>query len=105
MGGSTKGPFPVGSGSRPLNHRYLRKGLYDCKKTAFDSYRNLDRREVCTNNNKSVLLIVLLYCYSSTMPGYPFKDVKTTRKQGTGHTVQQGTGHTVQDESWKIVMR
>ncbi len=28
------------------------KALYDCKKTTFDSYRNLDRRKVCTNNKK-----------------------------------------------------
>ena len=45
------------------------KALYDCKRTALDLYRNLVSTEVCTNNNKSVLLIVLLYCYSSTLPG------------------------------------
>ena len=45
------------------------KALYDCKRTALDSYRNLVSTEVCTNNKKSVLLIVLLYCYSSTLPG------------------------------------
>ena len=45
------------------------KVLYDCKRTALELYRNLVSTEVCTNNNKSVLLIVLLYCYSSTLPG------------------------------------
>jgi hypothetical protein len=33
-------------------------------------YRNLVSTEVSTNNKKTVLLIVLLYCYSSTVPGY-----------------------------------
>ncbi len=28
---------------------------------------------MCTNNKIAVLLSVLLYCYSSTLPGYAFK--------------------------------
>ncbi len=28
------------------------KALHDCKRTTFDSYRNLVRRDGCTNNNK-----------------------------------------------------
>ena len=46
------------------------KALHDCKTTAFNSYRNLVSTEVCTNNNKTVLLSVLLYCPGSTVPGY-----------------------------------
>ena len=43
-------------------------------------YRNIERIEVCTNNNFTVLLSVLLYCYSRTLPGY----AKTTAcKQAT----------------------
>ena len=45
------------------------KALYDCKRTALDSYRNLVSTEVCTNNKKTVLLNVLLYCPGSTVPG------------------------------------
>ena len=33
-------------------------------------YRNLVSTEVCTNNKKTVLLSVLLYCPGSTVPGY-----------------------------------
>ena len=44
------------------------KALYACKRTAFGSYWNLASTEVCVINKKTVLLIVLLYCYSSTMP-------------------------------------
>ena len=46
------------------------KVLYDCKRTALDLYRNLVSTEVFINNKKTVLLIVLLYCYSSTLPRY-----------------------------------
>ena len=46
------------------------KALHDCKTTAFNSYRNLVSTEVCTNNKKTVLLSVLLYCPGSTVPGY-----------------------------------
>ena len=45
------------------------KVLYDCKRTALDLYRNLVSTEVSTNNNKIVLLFVLLYCPGSTVPG------------------------------------
>ena len=48
------------------------KALHDCKTTAFNSYRNLVSTEVCTNNKKTVLLSVLLYCPGSTVPGYAF---------------------------------
>ncbi len=41
------------------------KVLYDCKRTALDLYRNLVSTEVSTNNNKIVLLFVLLYCPGS----------------------------------------
>ncbi len=34
--------------------------------TTMPLYRNLASTEISTNNNKNVLLIVLLYCYSST---------------------------------------
>ena len=46
------------------------KALHDCKTIAFNSYRNLVSTEVCTNNKKTVLLNVLLYCPGSTVPGY-----------------------------------
>ncbi len=69
VGGSTDRPLPEGSESRPLDHRYLRKGLDDCKRTALVLYRNLVSTEVSTNNNKTVLLNVLLYCPGSTLPG------------------------------------
>ena len=45
------------------------KMLYDCKRTALELYRNLVSTEVSTNNNKIVLLFVLLYCPGSTVPG------------------------------------
>ncbi len=45
------------------------KALDDCKRTALKLYRNLVSTEVCTNNNKTVLLSVLLYCPGSTVPG------------------------------------
>ena len=45
------------------------KVLYDLKRTALDLYRNLVSTEVSTNNNKIVLLFVLLYCPGSTLPG------------------------------------
>ena len=44
------------------------KALYACKRTSLASYRNLVSTEVCAINKKTVLLIVLLYCYSSTVP-------------------------------------
>ena len=44
------------------------KAPYACKRASFASYRNLVSTEVCVINKKTVLLIVLLYCYSSTMP-------------------------------------
>jgi hypothetical protein len=44
------------------------KAPYACKMASFASYRNLVSTEVCVINKKTVLLIVLLYCYSSTMP-------------------------------------
>ena len=46
------------------------KALDDCKRTALVLYRNLVSTEVCTNNKKTVLLNVLLYCPGSTVPGY-----------------------------------
>ena len=36
--------------------------------TTLPLYRNLVSTEISTNNKKNVLLIVLLYCYSSTVP-------------------------------------
>jgi hypothetical protein len=36
--------------------------------TTLPLYRNLVSTEISSNNNKNVLLIVLLYCYSSTVP-------------------------------------
>jgi hypothetical protein len=38
--------------------------------TALPLYRNIEFFSVCKNNKQIVLLIVLLYCYSSTLPGY-----------------------------------
>ncbi len=38
--------------------------------TPLPLYRNIVTSSVSTNNNKNVLLTVLLYCYSSTVPGY-----------------------------------
>ena len=57
------------------------KALHDCKTTAFNSYRNLVSTEVCTNNKKTVLLNVLLYCPGSTVPGYALYVQKVTALQ------------------------
>ncbi len=38
--------------------------------TPLPLYRNIVITRACVNNNKIVLLIVLLYCYSSTAPEY-----------------------------------
>ena len=42
--------------------------------TTLPLYRNLVSTEISTNNKKNVLLIVLLYCYSSTVPDGAFGD-------------------------------
>ena len=49
------------------------KALFDKPLNTFALYRNLVSTEVFINNNKTVLLIVLLYCYSSTLPRYAKK--------------------------------
>jgi hypothetical protein len=41
-------------------------------------YRNTVSTEFSLNNNKIVLLTVLLYCYSSTGPGYAINLSTTT---------------------------
>ncbi len=73
-GGSTHDPNQEGSESRPLNHEPQvppkRPYLTNLRTPLPFLYRNIDISSVGINNNKNVLLIVLLYCYSSTLPGY-----------------------------------
>ena len=44
-------------------------------------YRNIGRMEVCTNGKICVLLSVLLYCYSSTLPGNAWWKSKLWRRE------------------------
>ena len=53
-------------------------------RTPLPLYRNIVISSVSTNNNKIVLLIVLLYCYSSTLPGYA--EVCKTRSDAREHS-------------------